>query len=348
MKQFRSRPSLFITDNGGLQASDTCVVTVLGQNTPPIADAGENQVVDEGEQVWLDGSGSYDPDDDDFTYLWKQMRGTAVHLSDVTEAIPNFTAPAVGPNGESLIFELMVTDEWGLSSRDSCIVSVVTPQNAPPVADAGSDRKVEEGTRVVLNGGGSYDPDGTIEWCQWSQISGPPVTLEDATEFGASFTAPEVGPEGEVLVFQFTVCDGVLHDCDEVTIEVTDEEEGGGNGGPTCGVIAAATGSPLMDKMDILRQLRDRYLRKHIIGRAFVRMYYEYGPYFARYIEDHEVVKRLVRVGLYPIVGVSYILIKTSVFQKLIMMVPYCVLLAVIALLRSKKGKLPSRYTLCQ
>jgi len=338
---------LFVTDDGGLQASDTCIVTVLGQNRPPVADAGPNQVVDEGVLVLLDGSDSCDPDGDDITFLWKQLEGTGVHLSDVTEMQPTFPAPNVAPNGESLIFELMVTDEWGLSSRDRCIVSVVTPQNAPPVADAGADRKVEEGTRVELNGGGSYDPDGTIAWCQWSQISGPPVTLEDATEMNGSFTAPEVGPEGEVLVFQFTVCDGVLHDCDEITIEVTDKEEGGGNGGPTCGIIAAATGSPLMEKLDILRQLRDRYLRSHIIGRAFVRMYYEYGPYFARYIEDHEVIRRLVRVGLYPIVGVSYVLIKITLFQKLIMMVPFCVLLAVITLLRNKKGKLPSQYPLC-
>jgi hypothetical protein len=312
---------LFVTDDGNLQSSDICIVTILGQNAPPVADAGSNQVVDEGQQVWLNGSGSSDPDGDDITFLWKQVRGTVVHLSDVTEAIPTFTAPDVGPNGESLLFELIVTDEWELSSRDSCIVSVVTPQNAPPVANAGSDRKVKEGTKVDLNGGGSYDPDGAIAWCQWSQISGPPVTLEDVTEFGTRFTAPEVGPEGEVLVFQFTVCDGVLQDCDKVTIKVTDEEEGGGNGGPSCAVTAAAIGSPLMEKVDVLRQLRDRYLGKHMIGRAIVRLYYKYGPYVARYIEDHEVLRRSVRTGLYPIVGVSYVLIKTTVFQKMIIVI---------------------------
>ncbi|UCB47206.1 MAG: C39 family peptidase [Spirochaetota bacterium] len=202
--------------------------------------------------------------------------------------------------------------------------------NQPPIADAGSDREVKEGKKVELNGGGSYDPDGTIAWCRWSQISGPPVTLENATEFDASFTAPEVGPEGELLVFRFTVCDGVLQDCDEVTIEVTDEEEGGGNGGPTCAVTAAAIGSPLMEKVDILRQVRDRYLGKHMIGRVFVRLYYKYGPYAARSIEDHEVLRRWLRTGLYPIVGVSYVLIKTTVLQKMIIaiLITACIIIA--------------------
>ncbi|MDD3375082.1 MAG: C25 family cysteine peptidase, partial [Candidatus Omnitrophica bacterium] len=44
-------------------------------NTPPTADAGSNQTVDEGTLVQLNGSGSSDPQDDDLTYLWTAPAG---------------------------------------------------------------------------------------------------------------------------------------------------------------------------------------------------------------------------------------------------------------------------------
>lgn len=333
---------LFVTDDGGLLASDTCIVTVLGQNTTPFADAGPNQVVGEGETVLLDGSGSNDPDGDEILYVWKQVRGTCVHLSNAAEMQPTFTAPAVGADGESFVFELIVTDEWGLSSRDSCIVNVLgqgIPQNEPPVADAGADMKVNEGSRVNLDGTGSQDPEGTIVWSLWSQLSGEPVAIEDGDSLSAGFTAPEVGKDGAVLVFQITVCDGALLHSDEVTVQVLDVEEGGEGPGGMCFVATAAFGSPLENEVEILRMLRDRYLVKHPAGRAFVSLYNRYGPYAAEYIAERGTLRQLVRTGLYPLIGASFFIVKTTVFQKLLILVFFCASLALIAVLGKKKEK---------
>lgn len=48
----------------------------------------------------------------------------------------------------------------------STMRSVSSP-GTPPVADAGPDKYTNEGTIVVFDGSGSYDPDGTIESYEW-------------------------------------------------------------------------------------------------------------------------------------------------------------------------------------
>ena len=113
---------LTVTDNGGLQSTDTCIVNVTWSNIPPTADAGSDQTVDEDTAATLDGSNSSDPDDGIASYLWTQTAGTSVTLSDATAEQPTFTSPDVGPGGEALTFELKVTDNGGLQSTDTCIV----------------------------------------------------------------------------------------------------------------------------------------------------------------------------------------------------------------------------------
>jgi len=60
------------------------------------------------------------------------------------------------------------------------------PENIPPVAVAGTDFEVEEGTIVYLPCDASYDPDGTIVKCEWKQTSGPEVEIR-YTETGTAY-----------------------------------------------------------------------------------------------------------------------------------------------------------------
>lgn len=115
---------LTVTDEAGLQDSDTCVVRVAWNNEPPAADAGPDQDAITGDEVTLDGSGSTDSDDGIHGYLWKQTDGPPVTLSDTTAVQPVFTAPTVASNEELLVFDLVVTDYNGLQSADSCQVFV--------------------------------------------------------------------------------------------------------------------------------------------------------------------------------------------------------------------------------
>ncbi|PSP22408.1 hypothetical protein BRC61_04785, partial [Halobacteriales archaeon QH_10_65_19] len=161
-------------------------------NTPPTADAGDDQTVEEQATVTLDGSDSSDPDGDSLSYSWRQTAGPDVTLTDADTATPEFTAPDVD-DPTDLTFELTV-DDGDASETDRTVVTV-TNSNTPPTADAGDDQNVEEQTTVTLDGSNSSDPDGDSLNYSWTQIRGPDVTLTDADTATSEFTAPEVDSE---------------------------------------------------------------------------------------------------------------------------------------------------------
>jgi len=113
---------LTVTDTGGLQDDDTCIVNVSAKK-PPVADAGPDQTVDEGNTVTLDGSGSTDPDNEIASYLWTQTDGTSVTLSDPTAVQPTFLPPPVDA-GTTLTFQLTVEDSSGLQGTDDVAITI--------------------------------------------------------------------------------------------------------------------------------------------------------------------------------------------------------------------------------
>jgi hypothetical protein len=100
--------------------------------------------------------------------------------------------------------------DGNLESADSQEVSYTPPvasTNQPPIADAGINQTLYEGTSVTLNGSDSFDADGNINDYSWSQTGGTSVTIYNRTTALASFTAPTVGLGGETLTFRLTVTD---------------------------------------------------------------------------------------------------------------------------------------------
>jgi lysophospholipase L1-like esterase len=94
-------------------------------NRPPVADAGPDRTVYQGQAVRLDGSSSYDPDGPIASYRWVQTAGKPVRGLDPTAASPEIVVPFVKPPGERLQFALTVTDEGGLSHTDTVTLDVV-------------------------------------------------------------------------------------------------------------------------------------------------------------------------------------------------------------------------------
>jgi hypothetical protein len=218
---FLSMSDTHFVDNCG-----SISVTLTKVNVNPTADAGADQNVNEGDTVTLDGSGSADPDGTIASYLWEQTAGTTVAMDDSSSTTPSFTAPSVGSAGETLTFELTVTDDdGGTSTTPDSIDVVVSNANQLPTADAGADNSVNEGTTgVQLDGTGSSDPDESISSYLWEQTDGPSVTITNADSATATFDAPEVSTDTP-LTFKLTVTDND-GGTDEDTVVVTVNDEG--------------------------------------------------------------------------------------------------------------------------
>lgn len=121
-----------LTVSDGLKsATDSVNVVVEDKNHPPTANAGDDQTRDEGASVTLDGSGSGDVDDDALTYVWTQVAGPTVTLSDPSAPAPMFSAPLVGTGGATLVFRLTVNDGL-VDSAPAEVTITVLDVNDPP------------------------------------------------------------------------------------------------------------------------------------------------------------------------------------------------------------------------
>ena len=195
------------------------VVITLTENTPPTAAAGNDQAVSVGDTVILNGGSSNDPDGNPLGYswslasapgLWGWVSDTWIDwptLSDGLAAAPTFT-PVL--NGEYRL-RLTVNDTELSSVADEVLITVTgSAINSAPTADAGADQSVTVGDTVLLDGGGSIDPDSDALTYTWSiQIRplGSSAAIDDPSSETPDFVADV---EGSYEV-QLIVNDGLLN-----------------------------------------------------------------------------------------------------------------------------------------
>lgn len=100
------------------------ILSFSTDNPPPVANAGPDNTVEMGQTVTLNGSGSTTPFGTITSYLWTQVAGTPVTLSDNTVVNPTFTAPTVPIIGATLRFKLTITDSRSLTASDNVDIIV--------------------------------------------------------------------------------------------------------------------------------------------------------------------------------------------------------------------------------
>jgi len=188
-------------------------------NQPPVADAGPDQAIREGDIVSLDGSASFDDNTatENLIYAWTfsaRPEGSTAILDGADTQSPSFEADVAG----TYYVQLVVTDEGGLPSEQPDEV-MISSDNLAPSAQAGDDVLVIKGNLVTLNGSSSTDPEDDEITYAWTLISSPAGST--ATLTGADTETPSLTPDMEGLyVVQLAVSDFIgpsLPDSVEIT-----------------------------------------------------------------------------------------------------------------------------------
>ena len=201
-------------DAGGSPAS---VDVVSGQNTVPVADAGQALVLGgeilSGGEVSLDGRASFDPDGDALGFLWRQVEGPSVALRGADTAQPSFDAPRLDA---TLVFELVVNDGEAYSTPIFMEIDLTEKEtNAAPVVLVSPDAYFSQASptcstdaygnctncpncdpkSLAVDAFGTSDPDGDPVVISWSVLSGPSgAGLGEET--GEENTVSVPGPPG--------------------------------------------------------------------------------------------------------------------------------------------------------
>lgn len=178
--------------NDGNRDSEPDTVTITTTNLPPVADAGPDQTVAVGATVNLDGSGSFDPENDPRTHQWAMVfapAGSTAVLDDPTSLTPTFVADFAG----LYVVQLIEDDGQAASMPDTVVIST---GRSPPVANAGADQSVDVNVTVNLDGTGSTDPDNDPFTATWSFLVVPnssQAAFSDPTSLTPSFVTDKEG-----------------------------------------------------------------------------------------------------------------------------------------------------------
>jgi hypothetical protein len=198
---------LTVTDKNGVQSTAACNVNVVTSSAdmPLTANAGPDQTVSAATIVTLDGSESSTSSGDIFSYLWQQIDGPTVSLSNSTSSQATFTAPQTATGDTSMSFMLTVTDSYGFKSTDICFVNVSLTGSAPE-AVAGAGQTPSPGSTVTLSGSNSIASNGIASF-RWHQAGGFPESLSSPTTANPTFTAQTGGTYGNTQTFRVIVQD---------------------------------------------------------------------------------------------------------------------------------------------
>ncbi len=240
----------------------------------------------------VDGTGN--PNSDRGWALALQTDGKIVVAGDVNDG-PTSDVLVLRYNGDgSLDTDFNFPDGFvRYNSGNYDYGSAVTLQADGKIVVAGrSMNSMLEALVLRYNPDGSLDSDfgtgGVVTY--GNDDSGDAVALQTDGKIVVADTAVN-GADSDIIVVRFIGADP--------------PSIGGGSSGGGCFIATAAYGSRMAKEVKVLEKVRDEYLLTNELGRAFVSAYYRYSPPLADWIAKHPAMRKIVRIGLYPVLEIS-------------------------------------------
>ena len=214
------------TDPFGFEREQTITYSIAG-NSEPTVDAGADQDVASNTLITLSGSAT-DPDAGQLvSYLWEQVSGPAVTLSDTDDPFSTVTTFTSPPGPATLVFRLRADDGFA-TGEDTVTVTVL--DNTPPVlTNPLNNVTINTRTSTVLNATAT-DAEGYPVTYLWTQVDadGEELAADDPdrvitgrpTTASITVNAPNRNT-GADLRFRVVVSDGDERADLEQTVVVT-------------------------------------------------------------------------------------------------------------------------------
>ena len=167
-KDYNGDLSLSLAISDGVDSTNFSFnIKVLPVPDEPIAIAGQDIIVSDGcnNSIYLDGSKSWDADNDQLSFNWRIVDENRVVSSKMTGYY------RFANKNEDRIKKILLTvsDSSGLIGEDTIIVKIINDK--APIAHAGVDFIAPFNRRVYLDGSKTTDSDSEIIY-DWSIISG--------------------------------------------------------------------------------------------------------------------------------------------------------------------------------
>jgi len=217
--------------NNGLEdsAADTVVVRVAAtESDVPVAVAGDDISGEDCTDITLDGTASYDPNEQPLTYLWDlesrpaDSSATVDTFADRRAALTSFYPDTIG----DYVVSLAVHDGAGWSTPDEMTISVTERAfNTPPAVNPGAGQVVNGGSAIceesaydyvcnyceamtVTAGGDAFvnDPDSDTLTLQWTAESdGIAIHSPNSLETSVVFSGAQPSEPGACEPNEYTM-----------------------------------------------------------------------------------------------------------------------------------------------
>ncbi len=206
--------------NSGGDRSTPSAEPDLQNNQRPIAIAGINQQVKEGDRVQLDGTSSIDYDKDEMTYQWSFSSTplqSLAELSQVDAIKPTFTADKLG----TYVVDLIVHDGTTNSRTNQVtVVAVSDGENSPPTVSMFKDhyqKNVIDEAYLSVSTSDADNDELTYHWKIIQQPENSNPTLDITTSTYRKSTNLTTDTIGDYIV-EVTVSDGLASASDTAIV----------------------------------------------------------------------------------------------------------------------------------